>query len=270
MPREVSDVHAHAHELAGDVEASLAGLALEQVDDLAADAHHRFACALHELAALRDRHRRPDGLCGPGARDRVGDGLWIVDRQLGDHVAAGGIVHREAGQGRRECAGGHELLLHPVEHVVDEPAAAGHVEPDRQRHAGQAAVRSEVAPYHRQVDEAGGQRPDGDREDDVREEIHVVDRAPDARAAEVLRAEHRPARHVGDEEETGAGRRGQHGRSMARHVPLGANEVPAHEQRDAGRHDERRRHECHALESHGTGLAQSGARAEADRQDART
>ena len=71
------------------------------------------------------------------------------------------------------------------------------------------------------------ERPDGDGQDDVRHEDRGVDRAPHARAVEVLRPEQRPARHVGDEECAGARRRQQHHVAMPRHAVRHANQEPA-------------------------------------------
>ena len=95
----------------------------------------------------------------------------------------------------------------------------------------------EIALAQSEIDQPCRQRADGDGQDHVRDQSPEVDGAPRARPREGFRAIHRPAGNVGDQEQSGERRRGQHRVAMPRHVAARADEVPPEQQAGAAEHD---------------------------------
>ena len=112
--REAAEVQAHAHQLADDVEARLAGLALEAVEDLAPGA---APAARRARRSARPRSRAgsaPHAGCAARARaTATATAVGVVHRQLGDHASARRILHAERGRPLCDHRVGH--AAHPPE-----------------------------------------------------------------------------------------------------------------------------------------------------------
>ena len=111
---QAAEIEAHAHQLPDDVEAGLARLALEELENLAARPDELAARASQQPAALVHRHRRPRRLRRAGTRDDGLDRRGVVDRQLVDDLAARRVVHRERCRMRDRLAAesmSHALVL---------------------------------------------------------------------------------------------------------------------------------------------------------------